>query len=362
MFVHLGPDRVEFWDPIQRPFRMGAWDQVTTSDVALVRQFVKAADWHRANDIGQHYYYPNSMFMCYAACEWLSKWPNHLRSICPSPKVQAVFQKAHRTWVVKATSRAAEDPPVLTLISMALMPEQMLNAELPVDYGPIWNQPREIFQSFQAALDNQDQGRAVQQLEAFHASARLRHDLLLEYLAMLVNTVLEDLGQSSAEQALSATMQACTFNEAMWRVCEKLTPHELAAVLAEHLRFHFSGPDREGTVQVIEEADRIQLVFDACGSGGAMRRRLGQGKGGLAVMPEASGSTWGLKGCVPGYCTHCAQNEMASIRRLGYPAWVTEFKEDPQLPCGWTIFKDPKAIPDLYFERLGLKRERVRAG
>lgn len=133
-------------------------------------------------------------------------------------------------------------------------------------------------------------------------------------------------------------------------------------MLAEHLRFHFSGPGRDGTVQIIEEPDRIRLVFDACGSGGAMRRRLGHGKDGLAVMPEATGATWGLKGCVPGYCTHCAQNEIASVKRLGYPAWVTEFKEDPMQPCGWTIFKDPKSVPDHFFERLGLKRGNAQAG
>jgi hypothetical protein len=60
---------------------------------------------------------------------------------------------------------------------------------------------------------------------------------------------------------------------------------------------------------------------------------------------------------VPGYCTHCAINELESMRRLGYPILVTEFESDPQKPCGWTVYKDPNLIPERYFTRLGFERD-----
>lgn len=357
MFVHLGPDRVEFWDPIQRPFRMGAWDQVTTSDVEMVRQLIKAPDWQRASDLARNYYYPNAMFMCYAACEWLSQWPIHLRKSFPQ-QAMSIFQDAHKEWGKFAKRLEKEDPSAYAIVSFSISSAEIMDTSEPlsVPYDPIWKGSRERFEACVKSMDTQNRNASIQNLEAFHTSARLCHDLLLEYLAQLVNTSLQTLGQDETEAALSATMQACVFNEGMWKVCEKLQPHELAALLAEHLRFHFSGAGRDGSVRVVEEADRIRLIFDPCGSGGAMRRTLGVGETGLHVMPKATGATWGLAGCVPGYCTHCAQNEMASVRRLGYPAWVTEFNPDSSQPCGWTIFKDPAKIPDRYFERLGLKR------
>jgi hypothetical protein len=75
---------------------------------------------------------------------------------------------------------------------------------------------------------------------------------------------------------------------------------------------------------------------------------------GLSPLPDASPETWNRAGQVPAYCAHCAKNEITSIRRFGFPAWVTEFDPDPRKPCGWTVYKDPKLIPARYYERLGL--------
>jgi hypothetical protein len=124
-------------------------------------------------------------------------------------------------------------------------------------------------------------------------------------------------------------------------------------VLAEHLRGHFSGPGREGAVTIVEEADRYRLVFEPCGTGGAMRRRK---VAALTNFRVASVATWQRTNEVPTYCAHCALNEVTSIRRLGYPAWVTEFDPDPEKPCGWTVYKDPALIPERYFTRLGYKK------
>jgi hypothetical protein len=139
----------------------------------------------------------------------------------------------------------------------------------------------------------------------------------------------------------------------MWDLFVTLAPDVLAAVLAEHLRGHFSGPGREGAVTVIEEVDRFRLVFEACGTGGAMRRRKVPG---LTNFRDASVETWQRANEVPSYCAHCALNEITSIERLGYPAWVTEFDPDPHKPCGWTVYKEPRLIPDRYFTRVGRKK------
>jgi hypothetical protein len=133
---------------------------------------------------------------------------------------------------------------------------------------------------------------------------------------------------------------------------------ETAAFLADHLRGHFSGAAREGAVTIVEEPDRYRLIFDPCGSGGAMRRGAISGVADAAQpFPNPSAQTWGKQGQVAGYCTHCAINELESMRRLGYPILVTEFEPDPQKPCGWTVYKNPDLIPEKYFTRLGFEKD-----
>jgi hypothetical protein len=145
--------------------------------------------------------------------------------------------------------------------------------------------------------------------------------------------------------------------EPFYRLIGRLSPDERAAFLAEHLRGHHSGEGRKGAVQIIEEPDRYRLIFDACGSGGAMRRKAATSPmPGLENYPDASAATWGLAGKVPAFCAHCAQNEIEMIRRYGYPAWVVNFDPDPMKPCGWTVYKNPDLIPEQYFDRVGMKK------
>ena len=109
---------------------------------------------------------------------------------------------------------------------------------------------------------------------------------------------------------------------------------------------------------MIEEADRFRLVVDPCGSGGAMRRDPAvRPTPAFGLLRSPSPTTWMRADGVPAYCGHCAQNEIESVRRLGYPAWVAEFDPDPDKPCCWTIYKDPLDIPEIYFERIGVHRD-----
>ena len=179
------------------------------------------------------------------------------------------------------------------------------------------------------------------------------HDGITQYDQTYPSVVNRFTSQEIAEQVTHRSFSQCSFFELLWTFLHVMDPKEMAAFYADHLRGHFSGGGREGSVEVIEESDRYRLVFDACGSGGAMRRRLSKTDAPSEVLAEATPSTWGLKNQVPPYCSHCAMNEIESIRRFGFPIAITEFDPDPLKPCGWTIYKDPTKIPDSYFTRLG---------
>jgi hypothetical protein len=204
--------------------------------------------------------------------------------------------------------------------------------------------------AFLHGLDQGDLDRPCSVFDAYAFIVRTQHDLLVRYISALVSSATEVLGQPRAEEMMQSTLSSCTYYEPFWKMIEGLTPWDLVNAIAEEFRAHFSGPGREGAVQVIEEADRYRIVLDPCGSGGALRRDPSAPGMFLSITSPA---TWGRAGQVPAYCAHCAQNELTSVRRLGYPAWVTEFDPDPSRPCGWTVYKDPSAIPDRYLKRLG---------
>jgi len=90
------------------------------------------------------------------------------------------------------------------------------------------------------------------------------------------------------------------------------------------------------------------------------QRALAVSSKGAETLPEATPQSWGRKGEVPAYCSHCAVNELESMARLGYPLFITEFDPDPGKPCGWTLYKDPERIPEQYFARLGCTKDATR--
>ncbi len=125
----------------------------------------------------------------------------------------------------------------------------------------------------------------------------------------------------------------------------------------EGLRGHLMGKDRQGEIKVVEDDEKYTLVLDPCGSGGVIRQRIAAGR---EKNPHLFGSTrkahpwsWGKKG-VGYYCSHCTMvNEVLSIENYGHPMRVTEFDDNPDAPCRWLVYKDPKKIPAEYYERVG---------
>jgi hypothetical protein len=189
--------------------------------------------------------------------------------------------------------------------------------------------------------------------ERYLDAVRGRHDLMSRFVAIYAEELAKDVGQANALDVVQRGLDSCAALEGLWTFVAASRPEERALLLAEHLRAHFSGEGREGQVTILEESDRWRLVFAPCGTGGVLRQEGGPG---TSPLPLAGPETWGRAGQVPAYCAHCALNELHSIKRLGHPAWVTEFDPDPSVPCGWTVYKDPAKIPAIYYERLGLRK------
>lgn len=336
--LYQGTDRVELWDKLGRPFRMGA---LVGGDRDRVAELISSGSGEAAGFAG--YLLAGHTGMLATGLEWSTLWIDHF------PAHPQFHQQAYQA--LEQVTRALSGPPaeagrmVLAHLGPGAVDADAFMARFQALGGPLME-----------ALSQGDYAAASQLWSDYYALATALHDRLFEFCWAYASAVLGELGQARAEQALSETLRSCSFYEGAWAGGMILDTAEMTAVLAEHLRAHFSGPDRAGQATIHEEADFFRIELAPCGSGQAMRTGEPGQRPEFAAFPEASPLTWS-RSDVPVYCAHCAVNELESVRRLGYPRWVTEFDPDPGRPCAWKLYKDPARIPQEYFDRLGVERD-----
>ena len=348
-----GDDRVEFSEAFGRPLRMANLEALKVSDAERVRELLRKRD-NAAQEYIELLHALNTAVVS-TFLEWCLALPAELVKHAPQQEREVTAQ-AVALWSEGAVGVSEEATKVLRKIftSEGIAPtsveELRAGGSENIAMQQMWAAPLKQHTEIANALATQDFAAVLTPWENYLTSVRSRHDLCGQFVSAYVSVTAELVSQGVAEEILQDSLESCALLAEMWKLVARLDPAALAAMLAEHLRSHFSGIGRQGAVEIIEEADRFRLVFEPCGTGGAMRRLNVPG---LKVLPDASPSTWGLAGVVPSYCAHCARNEITSIKLLGYPAWVTEFDPDPLKPCGWTVYKDPKSIPSRFFSRVG---------
>jgi hypothetical protein len=188
------------------------------------------------------------------------------------------------------------------------------------------------------------------------------HDLYCDWAWADVDYVAKTHGEEEVEKMLRYARELLM--KTAYKGQGKVTPLDNIRLFAEGMRAHRCGPGESGNIKIWEEKDRYVMEFDPCGSGGR-QRRTGELDGlpprneepfNLGCTQKAYSWSWGKKN-VPYYCLHCSVwHEIMMIERLGYPAKITDYNEDPNAPCRWYFYKDPKDVPEEYYERVGLKK------
>jgi hypothetical protein len=359
-----GPERLGFFPPLGRLIRQGASDALAVADF----ERVSAAISSRNADASRDYFQLVASLHLQLALilfEWSIEWPTAVARKLGAVQERLCTNSAYLDWRSASASIATNEEAQAAVETIAgLLSPESLKPGLSARFRSASPEaPNPVSAPLVAALASR-QAHLIAMLEQadFHDAHRLlksywhfavgAHDALVQYCHSYASGANAHFGQEFAESLIRDSFSSASFFEGLWAM-GALPPLELATFLAEHLRAHLSGPQRGGSVRVIEHPDRYQLIFDGCGSGLEMRRR--QQRCGLVTekFAHASPATWHRAGEVPAYCSHCAFNELESIRRFGYPVLVTEFDPDPDKPCGWTIYKDPRLIPEAYFVRLG---------
>jgi hypothetical protein len=189
------------------------------------------------------------------------------------------------------------------------------------------------------------------------------HDLYCDWTYADLDYVAKQYGEDEARNLLHNARTV--LNKVFYGRIGKMTVRETVEFFAEAMRAHRTGPGELGDFVLREEEDRYVMEFDPCGSGGRMRR-VGEIDGtpprtgpplNLGKTQQAYDWTWGRAG-VPYYCVHCSLwHEVMAIEAIGYPVKITEYSEDPNVPCVWIFYKDPDLIPERYFTRVGKTKD-----
>ena len=107
-----------------------------------------------------------------------------------------------------------------------------------------------------------------------------------------------------------------------------------------------------------EDDEKLWFVMEPCGAGQKLWE-MGMCKPGCGLCDEPHAITAGGKN-FPVYCTHAPIAEIV-CGELGIPYMYQQEYPEQVGPCScvFYVYKDPKDIPDSYFERVGAKRPEI---
>lgn len=359
-----GRERIAIFAPSGRPMRMGDTTELAVSNYDRVRQALAAGELDKAAEYAALQFESNAAMMA-----TYLQWPcAHLLAAAEhlgAPAVRTLATAAFEHWREAVRSLAAQGATERLVVSKAapLLHPDLLTlpfAQGVIDAFRCGQSPDYALTAMKMLVDCEARltkslaeanvAEARLAYDAYFSCTRSWHDVLMQYADSFPCAAAARHGQAAAEALVAASFNLAPFGAGLWDFGSGLSPRDLAAFLLAHIRDHHSGPERKGAAVLREHEDRYELIFDPCGSGGAMRRRLGSAQ---TRLPAATPATFQRKNEVPPYCTHCAANARTAIARFGWPIYVTRFDPDPAKPCGWTIYKTPDAVPDRYFEEVG---------
>lgn len=354
-----GEDRIEHSPFLGRAIRSGALSHFKVADQERLTEWIQANRTDEAIALLE-VLRPLHLDMNRILLEWSLSWGQRVREDAGTETETKLSRHVHSVWaaLLESENESLEHIEAAKLVATLFSPEirrgrsdcQAISEQLNAAPLSTWHEVVQLVKEKKAIC-------AHEKFERFIRQARAVHDFLCQYLWVYPTEAEKSHGQDFSERMMMESFQSCTMYEGFFKVIVKLSPEGLVALMAEHLRGHFSGPGRRGKVEIVESPDNYRIVFDACGSGGAMRRKNSEKPCvGLGNYPNASDSTWNMKD-VPSFCAHCAQNEIFMVQKFGFPVWVVNYDPDPMKPCSWTIYKDRTQVPEKYYERIGFKKD-----
>jgi hypothetical protein len=207
---------------------------------------------------------------------------------------------------------------------------------------PTWEQAK-------AALRAGDLVRAERLIDAATDQWRRLQDYSINWVTSLLSFVGRELGEDAVERALRATGEEFVKGrrDEGW---DDLPASVRARAIARAMVANF------GACEVLEDDEKIVLAF-RCGTGGRLiDEGRYEGDDAYLVLQEPGPRTFG-RDRLPVYCAHCSvNNEIQPVEWGRYPVTVEHPPDRPGDPCIHHVYKDPAAMPDGVFVRIGTRR------
>lgn len=186
------------------------------------------------------------------------------------------------------------------------------------------------------------------------------HDLFLHWVTSLMDWIYKHDGEDAAVLAVRDTVSRCIlpFSKIKMDLVEQEGIGAYVEFIVDVLRMHSMYPG----MTIEEDDEKFTLTMDPCGSGGRLiNGGFYEGPMAYAKLKNSGRHTWGETD-LPIYCSHCPwAQEILPIFTYGDDSqlWIhaSPFPKKPGDPCIQYIYKDPKYIPDHFYERLGMGRK-----
>jgi hypothetical protein len=228
--------------------------------------------------------------------------------------------------------------------------------------------------TFIAAVDRaarccrEQEPRAAEHIEAARRVWRGIHDRAVDRVSGIIDIAVSLVGEHALGDLWDFLMsdwyeihaRRYALDNQVWSDSAR----QLMVAIVDGFHAHLTGTGRQGDIELIEEPDRTGFRFAPCGSGGrSLDARITDGlpRAGapfrFAVTTKPHDWAWNTVG-ICSYCVHCCLlNEVMPIDRLGYPTRVIDAPTwnaaQPVASCTWWVYRDPAAVPDHIYHRVG---------
>ncbi|MBI2869401.1 MAG: hypothetical protein HYX96_06215 [Chloroflexi bacterium] len=176
------------------------------------------------------------------------------------------------------------------------------------------------------------------------------HDLYRNWSAAFMSYIYEKHGYKEFYEALKWAVR--TGQEQFKETYAQADFRRRVKMLAMGLRGHLQG------LEIQEDDEKVCVRMTPCGSGERLFKEGGFGgpPHNFTLIKEASPLTYGDTD-FPIYCSHACMQEILWTEWFGYPVFVS-FPVDKmgRNSCWYCIYKDPDAIPEEVYARVGMKK------
>lgn len=174
------------------------------------------------------------------------------------------------------------------------------------------------------------------------------HDLYMNWIADLMDYVYVHDGEEALYQALRKAV--ATYLEPLIGAYDKADFKRQVQLTISGLRGHLVG------LKVEEDDEKVTLKMEPCGSGQRLMESGAYGPPRNLSRLKAHRMTWGLSQ-FPIYCAHSPIQDILAIEKIGRPLFSSlPADEMARESCRFVIYKDPKAIPEQLYQRVGAEK------